>query len=94
MGVERILELLKEEKLVPEAEGSDVYVVHQGEAAREQAFIIAERLRDTGLDVILHCSADGRIGQLQVADEASRRQRRGVRRGSRRGRDRQRHGRA
>ncbi|SAL12405.1 histidyl-tRNA synthetase [Caballeronia choica] len=59
MGVERILELLKEEKLVPEAEGTDVYVVHQGEAAAEQAFIIAERLRDTGLDVILHCSADG-----------------------------------
>ncbi|CDY75573.1 Histidyl-tRNA synthetase [Caballeronia glathei] len=59
MGVERILELLKEEKLVPEDEGTDVYVVHQGEAAAEQAFIIAERLRDTGLDVILHCSADG-----------------------------------
>ena len=59
MGVERMLELLKEEKLVPEAEGTDVYVVHQGEAAAEQAFIIAERLRDTGLDVILHCSADG-----------------------------------
>ncbi|SAL21516.1 histidine--tRNA ligase [Caballeronia humi] len=59
MGVERILELLKEEKLVPEDEGTDVYVVHQGEAAAEQAFIIAERLRDTGLDVILHCSPDG-----------------------------------
>lgn len=59
MGVERILELLKEEHLVPEQEGVDVYVVHQGDAAREQAFIVAERLRDTGLDVILHCSADG-----------------------------------
>ncbi|REG59007.1 histidyl-tRNA synthetase [Paraburkholderia sp. BL6669N2] len=59
MGIERILELLKEEQLVPEDEGCDVYVVHQGDAAREQAFIIAERLRDTGLDVILHCSADG-----------------------------------
>ncbi|HVE06715.1 MAG TPA: histidine--tRNA ligase [Paraburkholderia sp.] len=59
MGVERIIELLKEEQLVPEDEGYDVYVVHQGEAARDQAFIIAERLRDTGLDVILHCSADG-----------------------------------
>jgi histidyl-tRNA synthetase len=59
MGIERILELLKEENLVPEDEGCDVYLVHQGEAAREQAFIIAERLRDTGLDVILHCSADG-----------------------------------
>ncbi|KMZ13121.1 Histidyl-tRNA synthetase [Candidatus Burkholderia humilis] len=59
MGVERILELLKEEKLVPDDEGTDVYVVHQGEAAAEQAFIVAERLRDTGLDVILHCSPDG-----------------------------------
>ncbi|MEX3605899.1 MAG: histidine--tRNA ligase [Burkholderia sp.] len=59
IGVERILELLKEEKLVPESEGIDVYLVHQGEAAREQAFIIGERLRDTGLDVIFHCSADG-----------------------------------
>lgn len=59
MGVERILELLKEEHLVPEAEGTDVYVVHQGDAAAEQAFIIAERLRDTGLDVILHCSPEG-----------------------------------
>lgn len=59
MGIERILELLKEENLVPEQEGCDVYVVHQGDAAREQAFIVAERLRDTGLDVILHCSVDG-----------------------------------
>jgi histidyl-tRNA synthetase len=59
MGVERILELLKEENLVPQEDGCDVYVVHQGDAAGEQAFIIAERLRDTGLDVILHCSADG-----------------------------------
>ncbi|MDR3101331.1 MAG: histidine--tRNA ligase [Paraburkholderia sp.] len=65
MGVERILELLKEEDLVPEAEGCDVYVVHQGEAAREQAFIVAERLRDTGLDVILHCSADGQSASFK-----------------------------
>jgi histidyl-tRNA synthetase len=51
--------LLKEEDLVPAQQGTDIYVVHQGEAAAEQAFIIAERLRDTGLDVILHCSPDG-----------------------------------
>ncbi len=59
MGIERILELLKEENLVPAPEGTDVYIVHQGEAAAQQAFIIGERLRDTGLDVILHCSPDG-----------------------------------
>ncbi|RDJ98981.1 histidine--tRNA ligase [Paraburkholderia lacunae] len=65
MGIERILELLKEEKLVPDDEGCDVYVVHQGDAAREQAFIIAERLRDTGLDVILHCSGDGQAASFK-----------------------------
>jgi histidyl-tRNA synthetase len=65
MGIERILELLKEDNLVPEDEGCDVYVVHQGDAAREQAFIIAERLRDTGLDVILHCSADGQMASFK-----------------------------
>jgi histidyl-tRNA synthetase len=65
MGIERILELLKEEKLVPEAEGCDVYVAHQGDAAREQAFIVAERLRDTGLDVILHCSPDGQASSFK-----------------------------
>ncbi|MCG1018251.1 MULTISPECIES: histidine--tRNA ligase [Burkholderiaceae] len=59
LGVERILELLREDQLVPPDEGCDVYIVHQGDAARERAFVIAERLRDTGLDVILHCSADG-----------------------------------
>ncbi|MEM5439238.1 histidine--tRNA ligase [Paraburkholderia diazotrophica] len=65
MGIERILELLKEEDLVPEAEGCDVYVAHQGEAAREQAFIVAERLRDTGLDVILYCSPDGQAASFK-----------------------------
>jgi histidyl-tRNA synthetase len=32
-------------------------VVHQGEAAQEQAFVVAERLRDAGLDVVLNCAS-------------------------------------
>jgi histidyl-tRNA synthetase len=59
LGVERIIELLKESKLGPEPEGCDVYVVHQGEKARVQAMISAERMRDAGFDVVLHCSPDG-----------------------------------
>ncbi|MGI4814988.1 MAG: histidine--tRNA ligase [Janthinobacterium lividum] len=58
-GVERILELIKEEGNQPAPEGCDVYLVHQGDAARTQAFILSERLRDAGFDVILHCSPDG-----------------------------------
>jgi histidyl-tRNA synthetase len=59
LGVERIIELLKESKLAPEPEGCDVYVVHQGEKARVQALISAERMRDAGFDVVFHCSPDG-----------------------------------
>ncbi len=59
MGVERLLELMKAsgEQFTPNQ--CDVYVVHQGETAQLQAFVVAERLRDAGLDVILHCAAAG-----------------------------------
>jgi len=59
IGVERILELMKDAKRVPDAQVCDVYMVHQGDDGRIRAFIAAERLRDAGFDVILHCSADG-----------------------------------
>ncbi|CAJ0701575.1 histidine--tRNA ligase [Ralstonia holmesii] len=65
MGVERIIELLREEKLEPEAQGCDVYIVHQGDEAQVQALIAAERLRDAGLDVILHASPEGRNGSFK-----------------------------
>lgn len=59
MGVERLIELMKAsgEQFAPNQ--CDVYVVHQGEAAQWQAFVVAERLRDAGLDVVLHCAAAG-----------------------------------
>jgi histidyl-tRNA synthetase len=57
IGVERLLELIKAsgEQFAPNQ--CDVYVVHQGEAAQEQAFVVAERLRDAGLDVVLNCAS-------------------------------------
>jgi histidyl-tRNA synthetase len=57
IGVERLLELMKAngEKFTPNQ--CDVYVVHQGEAAQLQAFVVAERLRDAGLDVVLNCAS-------------------------------------
>lgn len=57
IGVERLLELLKAsgEQFTPNE--CDVYVVHQGEEAKLQAFVVAERLRDAGLDVVLHCAS-------------------------------------
>jgi histidyl-tRNA synthetase len=43
----------------------DVYVVHQGESAQLQAFVVAERLRDAGLDVVLHCATSAGAGSFK-----------------------------
>jgi histidyl-tRNA synthetase len=66
IGVERLIELLKEsgEQFAPNQ--CDVYVVHQGEEAQLQAFVVAERLRDSGLDVVLHCAAAGSGGSFKA----------------------------
>lgn len=72
MGIERLVELMKLAG-EPAAPGScDVYMVHQGEAAQMQAFVLAERIRDAGLDVVLHCAATSGAGsfksQMKKAD--------------------------
>jgi histidyl-tRNA synthetase len=65
IGVERLLELMKAngEQFVPNQ--CDVYLVHQGEEAQLQSFVVAERLRDAGLDVILHCATVGGTGSFK-----------------------------
>ncbi|MET0962931.1 MAG: histidine--tRNA ligase [Noviherbaspirillum sp.] len=65
IGVERLLELMKAsgEKFAPNQ--CDVYLVHQGEEAQLQAFVLGERLRDAGLDVLLHCASASGAGSLK-----------------------------
>jgi histidyl-tRNA synthetase len=65
IGVERILELMKAsgEQFAPNQ--CDVYLVHQGHAAQLQAFILGERLRDAGLDVLLHCATGTGAGSFK-----------------------------
>ncbi len=57
MGIERLVELMKMAGETNAPAQCDVYMVHQGEAAQMQAFVLAERIRDAGLDVVLHCAA-------------------------------------
>jgi histidyl-tRNA synthetase len=66
MGIERLVLLMKEagEPEVPNQ--CDVYLVHQGEAAQLQAFVLAERIRDAGLDVVLHCAASNGGGSFKT----------------------------
>lgn len=65
MGVERLLELMKAsgERFVQSQ--CDVYLVHQGESAQLQSFVLAERLRGLGLDVILHCASSNAGGSFK-----------------------------
>ena len=65
MGVERLLELMKASGEQYSPNQCDVYLVHQGEAAQLQAFVLGERLRDAGLDVVLHCASAGGAGSFK-----------------------------
>ena len=47
---------------------TDVYVLHQGGATRTRAFLLAEQLRDAGLDVILHAGEASLKSQMKKAD--------------------------
>ncbi|HWJ95815.1 MAG TPA: histidine--tRNA ligase, partial [Telluria sp.] len=72
MGIERLIELMKTAGEPSAPNQCDVYMVHQGEAAQMQAFILAERIRDAGLDVVLHCATPSGAGsfksQMKKAD--------------------------
>ncbi len=65
MGVERLLELMKAAGGNLSRSQCDVYLVHQGDEAQMQSFVIGERLRDAGLDVVLHCAAAGGLGSFK-----------------------------
>jgi histidyl-tRNA synthetase len=72
MGMERLIELMKSAGESAAPSQCDVYLVHQGEAAQMQAFVLAERIRDAGLDVVLHCAVASGAGsfksQMKKAD--------------------------
>jgi histidyl-tRNA synthetase len=72
MGMERLIELMKGQGEPAAPSQCDVYMVHQGEEAQMKAFILAERIRDAGLDVVLHCATPQGAGsfksQMKKAD--------------------------
>jgi histidyl-tRNA synthetase len=68
MGVERLLALWQDQGHKQEVPAPDVYLVHQGEAAGRHAFRAAERLRDAGFAVTLHCGGGSFKSQMKRAD--------------------------
>lgn len=68
IGVERVIELMREAQSVTPPPACDVYVVHQGGATAVAAMQVAERLRDAGLDVLLHAGEASLKSQMKRAD--------------------------
>lgn len=68
VGVERVLELMRAAGHGAADPQCEVYVVHQGDETLEAALQAAERLRDAGLEVILHCGGGSFKAQFRRAD--------------------------
>jgi histidyl-tRNA synthetase len=68
LGVERILELMREQAVEADASQCDVYIVHSGDETLAAAVNAAERLRDAGLDVLMHAGGGSFKSQFKRAD--------------------------
>ena len=73
MGIERVIELMKEQGLEGEPPTQcDIYMIHASGDTLEPSFVLAERLRTAGVDVIVHGGADGQAAsfksQMKKAD--------------------------
>jgi histidyl-tRNA synthetase len=66
MGVERLIELMKASGESYTPNQCDIYLVHQGDQAQLQSFVLAERLRDAGMDVVLHCASANAGGSFKA----------------------------
>lgn len=71
IGVERTLLLLENAPVA--ARATDVYVVRQGAAAEQEGARVAEKLRDAGLSVTLHCGGGSFKAQMKKADASGAR---------------------
>ena len=65
LGVERLLELLKEQGLLPEQSVPDVYVVVPSAQAGRQAASICRALRKAGADVQMHAATSQGQGSMK-----------------------------
>lgn len=70
LGVERILELMREQSIETDESQCDVYIVHAGDATLAAAINAAERLRDSGLDVLMHAGGGSFKSQFKRADSS------------------------
>ena len=69
IGLERVFLLMQEYGVEAEFK-PDAYLVNVGELAEAQAVVIAERLRDAGLSVVVHAGGGSFKSQMKKADRS------------------------
>ena len=72
IGLERVFLLMQEYGVVAE-DAPDVYLVNVGELAEKAAFALAEKLRQAGLQVVLHAGGGSFKSQMKKADRSQAR---------------------
>jgi histidyl-tRNA synthetase len=73
LGIERVIELMRDNADSNERPDCQVYVLHRGGATFDAAIRAAERLRDGGLHVILHAGEASLKAQMKRADASGAR---------------------
>jgi len=68
IGIERVIDLMRDKAGSSVQPDCEVYVLHQGGATYEPAMRAAEWLRDAGLDVMLHAGESSLKSQMKRAD--------------------------
>ena len=68
IGMERVIELMRECNVAPTRAATDVYIVHHADESHLTATIIAEKVRDAGLRVIVHPGEASLKSQMKKAD--------------------------
>lgn len=72
IGLERVFLLMQEYGVVAD-DAPDVYLVNVGELAEKAAFALAEKLRQAGLQVVLHAGGGSFKSQMKKADRSQAR---------------------
>ncbi|MBQ4316929.1 MAG: histidine--tRNA ligase [Clostridia bacterium] len=71
MGITRLIQAMKDENLVPEIDsGCDVYIAPLGENASKKAFVLAQKLRESGVSAETDICSRSLKAQMKYADKA------------------------
>lgn len=68
IGMERVIELMRECNVAPTRAATDIYIVHHEGDAHVTATVIAEKIREMGLRVIVHPGEASLKSQMKKAD--------------------------